>query len=353
MGPREQDSSKSIRAMLLEFYERVLDEEETEAVIREVEHFGPQILGCRFARVEQEPENPNPGGTSFALRAANDSVVATLSLDRHPTAEASEYIPLFLKMAAWAVHRTKLLVIARQQSDLVGSLRVARKIVEEGLPRELLTTASWQISGLLRPAFHLGGDSFYYLVNDNALCFLLADAVGHGLGSTILASECRALWRGVVFEKDLSLAVARLNALLFENTGPERFVAATLGYCYPDGRIEYISCGQGPLFRIRPGRADLLPECEPPLGMFPDLEFPIQSLTLEPGEGLVCVTDGVLEWCDEAGNMFSEAGMVRVLSQEFQTSQEILEAITRGLVDFHLPESQRDDVCAVALLRHN
>lgn len=68
---------------------------------------------------------------------------------------------------------------------------------------------------------------------------------------------------GGVYEKDLSLAISRLNERLFLDTGSDRFVAATMGYCLPGGTVEFESCGQSPLFLIAAGQAIIMPECDP------------------------------------------------------------------------------------------
>ena len=339
-------SMSSRHEQLLQFYEHILQEDDVNIVIAELERLAPEILGCLSARVEL-----GPGAASgIPLYSRDGSVVATVTLEGVP-GKGIVKEPLFYKMAAWAIRRTSLLRMAQEQEDILDSLKVARKIVEEALPEENLKTLYWDISGLLKAAFYVGGDAFAYCLNQGMLCFLLIDAVGHGLGSTILASQCRAFWRALAYERDLGIAVTRLNQLLCEDTGPERFVAATLGYCHNDGLIEYVSCGQGPLFLKRGQEVELLSECEPPLGLFSDLDFKIQRLRLQAGDALVCVTDGILEWTNESQEMFSEIGVTAALSQPFETSEEILHSIARGLSSFCVPRVQRDDACSLAIRR--
>ncbi|MBS2035177.1 hypothetical protein JST97_09310 [bacterium] len=74
---------------------------------------------------------------------------------------------------------------------------MARLVVEEGLPHGDMSLGQWTISGALRPAFHVGGDCFNCLINEDILCFLLLDAVGHGVGSALLAASPVRLAAGV------------------------------------------------------------------------------------------------------------------------------------------------------------
>ena len=341
----------SLSDRILGFYERVLLQHNLESVAIEVERFASEILGCGNLRVELGWDGPNDGPTFIPLHAVDGSLVARLVSDRPVGHFQSQQCAVFLKMAAWAIRRTHLLRAARENSELLNSLQSARTIVEEGLPKGSLKHSHWQVSGELQPAFHVGGDCYSYMVSEDALCFLVLDAVGHGLGSAVLAAGCRALWRGVAFETDLGLAVTRLNRRLFEDTGPERFVAATLGYCYPDGSVEYVTCGQSPLFHISKQGVKILPFCDPPLGLFADQLFEVQKVQLEAGESLLCVTDGVLEWANSAGEFFGEEGVAQALSQDTSDSREMTLAILRSLADFHYRANPGDDVCLLALRR--
>ncbi len=327
---------------IVKFYERVASLGEPGAVVHEVERVVVELLGCRWARVVRDPVQSVPPGF-LVLRGADQLVVAYVATDLVELPPALPGFQAFLKMAAWALRGQ-----AREWSE---SLELARKVIEEGLPVERLQAHGWEAVGRLRPASHVGGDCYTYLVNENVVCFLLLDAVGHGLSSAVLAASCRSLWRGVVFEKELNLAVRRLNQRLYEDTGSERFVAATLGYCFPDGSVEYVSCGQSPIFLLDSGRVLLLPECDPPLGLFDDWEFEVQKCHLHSGQALVAVTDGVLEWLDQEGVPFGEEGTARALGFDFENASAAVDALMSALLDFTKGTRQIDDVGCLCLWR--
>lgn len=184
--------------------------------------------------------------------------------------------------------------------------------------------------------------------------FLLGDAVGHGLDSTLLVSECRALWRGLAREGNLELEVTRLSQLLYENTGAERFVAAIMGHCSDDGDIDYVACGQGPVFILRAQEIDVLEDPDPPLGLFPDQQFEVRRVHLEPGDCMFCTTDGVLELEDSQGLGFSPDPLLEALrARPISTAQEIVDGVFRAMDVFCKPETPRDDACALAILRRH
>jgi serine phosphatase RsbU (regulator of sigma subunit) len=327
---------------VLQFYERVVDLADPGAVIREVEGVVVDLLECGWAQVLLARVQPVPPG-ALVLRSPENRVVAYVATG---PSEISPNLPgfqAFLKMAAWA-----LLGQAREWSE---SLRLARKVIEEGLPIDRLRAHGWEAVGELRPAFHVGGDYYTYLLNEDVLCFLLLDAVGHGLSSALLAASCRSLWRGVVFEKDLNLAVRRLNQRLFEDTASEHFVAATLGYCFPDGSVEYVCCGQSPMFLLDHGKVTMLPECDPPLGLFDDWEFEVQRRQLKPGQALLSVTDGFLEWPGSDGVPFGEEGAVCALEVDFPDAPSAVERLFQKLMKWADGTRQLDDVACLCMWR--
>ena len=330
------------RDCVLDFYVRVADLTDPGAVIREVEGTVVELLDCGWARVLLAPFRPVPVG-GLVLRNADDTVVAYVATGPSARPPTLPGFQAFLKMAAWALRGQ-----AREWSD---SLQLARKVIEEGLPGEPLLAHGWEAVGELRPAFHVGGDFYSYLVNEDVLCFLLLDAVGHGLSSALLAASCRSLWRGVVFEKDLNLAVRRLNQRLFEDTASERFVAATLGYCFPDGSIDYVCCGQSPLFLLDRGQVLLLPECDPPLGSFADWDFEVQRLQLHSGQSLLSVTDGILEWPGDDAVAFGEEGASQALEFDFPSATAVLEGLVQKLLVFAEGTRQFDDVACLCVRR--
>ena len=116
--------------------------------------------------------------------------------------------------------------------------------------------------------------------------------------------------------------------------------------------MEFVACGQGPLFVLRQGQVELLGDLDLPLGLFPDQHFELRKIQLQPGEALFCTTDGMLEWQNASGEMFGSAGVIEALrSRQWSCSQQILEHTLQAMNIFHTPESARDDTCALALIR--
>ena len=86
----------------------------------------------------------------------------------------------------------------------------------------------------------------------------LADATGHGIGPALMASQCRALIRGVVSATgDLKDAIETTNRILNQDLQPGLFLTVFLGYLDTgEHKLHYTSAGQAPLLFYRRASGD-------------------------------------------------------------------------------------------------
>ncbi|MCW5868583.1 MAG: serine/threonine-protein phosphatase [Candidatus Eremiobacteraeota bacterium] len=337
--------------LLLRTWEEVLDLEDLAAACRTLEKAGYRLYGAPIEIALADSDSIQRDGIPV-LDASGGEVVAYV---RFGVGEAPSDRPLdqlFLRLVSWSIVHNRLRQASQQRQELVEALRVARRILEESLPKGKLGFNGWEITGCLRPALHLGGDLYSYTAGQRNVRFLLADAVGHGLDSTLLVSECRALWRASAsYDQDFASEISHLSNLLYENTGAERYVAATFGRCHGDGSVDLILCGQSPQFVLRGHRLEKLEEPDLPLGLFPDQEFRVQQVPLEPGQALLLVSDGVLDLRTRAGDTFGEEGVAAVARPPYPCSQRIIHDLLAAIDHFSDVETARDDICALALIR--
>ena len=74
------------------------------------------------------------------------------------------------------------------------------------------------------------------------------------------------------------------------------------------------------------------------------------TVMLDPGDVLICFTDGVAETCDAGGTEMTVAGIVRVALEHLnQSAHEMVEAILRASDDFSQGRAPRDDRTVVVL----
>lgn len=334
--------------LLLQTWEEVVDVDDLEQVCQTLEKAGGRLYGCATEVALRELADATP-----VHHAGGEEIVAYVRFGASDCCSERPLDKLFLRLVSWSIVHNRLRQASLQRQQLVQSLRVARRILEESLPKAKLSYNGWEISGCLRPALHLGGDLYSYTAGERNIRFVLADAVGHGLDSTLLVSECRALWRASArYDQDFPTEISRLSSLLYENTGAERYVAATFGRCHSDGSVELILAGQSPQFVLRGGEMQRIEQPDLPLGLFPEQEFHSQRISLEPGQGLLITSDGVLDARNRAGEAFEEEGIRGAVAPPHHCSQKIIHDLLAAL-DLHTDvETPHDDICAVAVVRN-
>ncbi|MBN9420093.1 hypothetical protein ABS71_00075 [bacterium SCN 62-11] len=335
--------------LLLETWEEVVDVEDLGLVCQALERAGGRLYDCPTEIALEELSEATP-----VYDAGGHDVVAYVRFGSEGCCSERPLDKLFLRLVSWSIVHNRLRQASQQRQQLVESLRVARRILEESLPKSKLSYNGWEISGCLRPALHLGGDLYSYTAGERNIRFLLADAVGHGLDSTLLVTECRTLWRASArYDQDFCEEISRLSSLLYENTGAERYVAATFGRCHSDGSVELILCGQSPQFVLLGEEMKMLEQPDLPLGLFPEQEFHSHRIPLKPGQALLITSDGVLDARNRSGESFGEEGVRAAVAPPYPCSHRIIRDLLAALDAFDEVETPHDDICALAVVRNH
>ena len=104
------------------------------------------------------------------------------------------------------------------------------------------------VSGLLAPAYEVGGDAFDYALNGDVLHIAVFDAVGHGLQASLLANLAVSCYRNARRAGlDLAHIAATIDAALDAMFGGERFVTALIGQLdIGEGLFRWINAGHPP-----------------------------------------------------------------------------------------------------------
>ena len=235
--------------------------------------------------------------------------------------------------------------------------RIARAIQQGLLPKRMPTFSGFKISGRSSTANSVGGDCFDFipmLVEDGeCLGVLVGDASGHGMGAALLIAETRAFLRALVLTcRDVGTLLTLANQRLASDIVSDHFVTLFFMRLARPQSLLYTSAGHWPGYVLDRGgqiRA-VLRATGLPLGIDSEEKYPVPpALSLEPGELVVLLTDGIVEAESSDRNQFGlerTLGIVRAHQQE--TPDEILEALFDALSDFCANKFQ-DDLTAVII----
>lgn len=231
-----------------------------------------------------------------------------------------------------------------------GPMQLAAEVQWRLLPPLTFGTDDLVIAGALEPWQEVGGDTFDYAVNGELTSLALFDAMGHGLGATIVASVTVGAYRNARRNLcGLAETYARIDAVLTEHFAGEQFVTAILAELETDsGRFRWISAGHPPPLLLRGGKLVKSLEIPPslPLGMpFDPSTVVVGEELLEPGDRLVLYTDGVTEARDAKGDFFTAERLGQFVVREAASGQpapETLRRLSRAILDHQLDKLQDD-----------
>jgi serine phosphatase RsbU (regulator of sigma subunit) len=176
--------------------------------------------------------------------------------------------------------------------------------------------------------------------------------MGHGLQAALLAGLAVAALRNARRRPaGLLDQVHHANQALHEQFGGERFVTGqVLRVDIPGGTGAIINAGHPPPLRVRGGQVEPVGlDADLPLGLDGATVYHVQQLTLEPGDRLVLLSDGVLEAAPKGGQAFGTARLEELLrsSQEL-APHEVTRLLVREVIA-HRVGDLADDVTVVCL----
>ncbi|MER7791944.1 SpoIIE family protein phosphatase [Streptomyces sp. NPDC097640] len=259
------------------------------------------------------------GGETVVLPlVARNRVIGMLTLgkstDGHFRQENLELAEDLSRRAALALDN------ARLYSERTA---ISQSLQRSLLPPELPDVSGVEVEVIYRAAGEgneVGGD-FYDLfpISDGAYGFAIGDVCGTGPEAAAVTGLARHALRLLAREGFGGPAVLeRLNAAILDEGARSRFLTLLYGELWPqeDGSaLLKVVCAGHPLpLRLRQdGTVEAAAEPQPLLGVMDDLELYEQTVTLAPGDVLLCVTDGVTER-REGSRMLGDDGLIDVLT---------------------------------------
>jgi sigma-B regulation protein RsbU (phosphoserine phosphatase) len=146
------------------------------------------------------------------------------------------------------------------------------------------------------------------------------------------------------------------NEYIVQNHGNSNMFV-TLFYGVLDlasGQLAYVNCGHNPPVIIGSTGVKLrLRPTVPAVGLFPDIEFKMQQVGLEPGDVLFAFTDGVTDARASDNGLFTEERLLQLLQQPAPSALALLNHVDESLRSHIGAATQFDDITMIAARRHS
>ena len=206
-----------------------------------------------------------------------------------------------LRMARMAIAQ-----LEREQLRIETELGVAARVQRALLPQipERMHGIDWH--AVMEPAGQVGGDYYdFFPLGDNRMCVVLADVSGKGVPAAVFVSNMRAVLRAVAREEGSSPGrmLAEVSETLLLDGGGELYVTCFVAIVDTVRHaMTYANAGHPPGVVVAAKKETKgLGIGGPPLGLIPEASYDEGALTLEPGDLVVLVSDGITDALDAGG----------------------------------------------------
>jgi sigma-B regulation protein RsbU (phosphoserine phosphatase) len=182
-------------------------------------------------------------------------------------------------------------------------------------------------------------------MGETRLAIALGDVAGKGISAALLMASLQSAMRSQLrhcmelataaaagggsesaLEKiSTSKLVSNLNQQLYASTAPEKYATFFFGlYDEPSHLLTYTNAGHLPPILVRDGRTMTLDTNGMVVGAFPFARYGESQLRLEPGDLLLCYTDGITEPENEYGEQFGEERLIALLLEHAHLDGEVI-----------------------------
>ncbi|MBI1762939.1 MAG: SpoIIE family protein phosphatase [Acidobacteria bacterium] len=231
-------------------------------------------------------------------------------------------------------------------------LEEARQLQLSMLPRNVPQSPRLEIAAYMKTASEVGGDYYdFHLGEDGTLTIAVGDATGHGLRAGTLVSSVKSLFVALAYHPDIPHILQRMSRVLKEMKLRGLFMAMTLVKVHGQ-QLSVSIAGMPPvlIYRALTGAVEEIALRALPLGSLMGYQYKQAEATLNAGDVVVLLSDGLPERFNPQDEMFDYAATKRALAEAAsQSPQQLIEHLVAAGEAWAQGRAQDDDVTFVVL----
>jgi len=246
-------------------------------------------------------------------------------------------------------------------SDRIIAQQIQKSMLPESYPA-FPEFAQIDLFADMDSAKETGGDFYdYFKINDDHICFSVADIEGKGIPAAMYMAVAKSLIQlRLESGESLSEVFSAVNRQLCQSSMQKRFITMWTGILeVSTGKITYMNAGHNaPIIKRKNQKAELLKKRSGiPLASFYSKKKPMGNynefeMEIKQGDVLVLYTDGVTEAMNSEGEIFGEQRLLELIdmyASEDKDAKEISSYIRRRVMSFASIADQDDDITLLIL----
>ncbi len=213
--------------------------------------------------------------------------------------------------------------------------------------------ANAEIAVRFLPARTIGGDLYDFLeYGPNQSAIILGDVSGKAAPAALFSALVSGIMRSEAsLRPDPARMLATLNDALQERKLESQYVVMLFALWNDENRTLQVanSGATQPIF-CRSGRSTVVRAEGFPLGMFPDVTYEEFTISTQPGDAFLFVSDGITDAENAQGLMYGEDRLASLLcAQRKRSASAIADAILADVTRFQGDHDRFDDETIIVL----
>jgi len=220
----------------------------------------------------------------------------------------------------------------KEQEFAEKELQLARAIQRRLLPPEFLSGEGYCINARNLAAHGVAGDFYDVFHHSNgALGIVVADVSGKGIGASLIMASVKAVLPLIAEGRRPAATLTELNHKLHGELAPREFVALAYARFDPrTGTLELANAGLPDPYLLREaGSVEPVSVSGPrlPLGTRSQVAYESVHLTLQSGERLLLLTDGLAEAPTNPGEQLGYEALAHLVTTAANQPGDLLDVL--------------------------